>query len=227
MHDSRIITTQDGSHSLESVQFGVTYHSVYGAVQESRVVFLNAGLMPKTHDLDQISILEVGFGTGLNAFMSLLEAEKRALPIRYLTYEAFPISSAEASRLNYPHILGAAHYTADFMHLHRCPWSEEVEIGDYFLFQKERRQFQEIDYDQAFDIIYYDAFSPSAQPELWEADMFAKMFRALKPNGVLVTYCAKGAVKRALKSVGFTIEALPGPPGKREMTRARKVIEDV
>jgi len=223
---SKLFQTQDGSHSIFSEQFGVSYHSKYGAIQETQHVFIDAALRFKALVQKDIAILDIGFGTGLNAYMTLLEATQRGLSIDYTGYEAFPISLAEAQLLNYPNLLSAADLSAQFLQLHEVAWNEVIPINPNFRFQKCLQSFETIDAQAAYDIIYFDAFAPNAQPELWEAPLLTQMYQALKQGGVLVTYCAKGVVKRTLKSVGFQIESLKGPPGKREMTRATKGIEN-
>jgi tRNA U34 5-methylaminomethyl-2-thiouridine-forming methyltransferase MnmC len=221
MATGKIFETQDGSHSVFSEQYGVSYHSRYGAIQESRHVFIESALFYMLPAQKELSILEIGLGTGLNAVLTLLEAERHGANIHYEAIEAFPLSLEQARQLNYPSLLGnlADDY---FLQLHLLGWGSAHQLTPHFSFCKHRQHFEEVDYEAAFDIIYFDAFAPDAQPELWEANVMARMYQALKPTGILVTYCAKGAVKRTLKEVGFTIEALKGPPGKREMTRAQK-----
>lgn len=222
MAAGEIFETQDGSHSIYSQQYGVSYHSKYGAIQESRHVFINAGLYFKTLQQKALAILEIGFGTGLNALLTFDEAERQHLNIQYEAIEAFPISLDEAAQLNYPTLLTAANLQTIFTTLHQCTWEEQHQLSPHFSIKKVCKSFQEIQYNDQFDLIYFDAFAPSAQPELWEPPFLALMYNALRPSGILVTYCAKGSVKRAFKAVGFQLEALTGPPGKREMTRCVK-----
>lgn len=222
---SRIFETQDGSHSIFSEKHGVSYHSKYGAIQESQHVFIEAGLYYKMTGSQRLSILEIGLGTGLNAFMTLLEAEKHQFEIAYTAAEAFPISLEEANQLNYPARLQAGDWAEHFLRIHHCSWGAPHQISPHFRLEKLPASFETLDFSEAFDLIYFDAFAPGAQPELWETQVMEIMFKALRPGGVLTTYCAKGVVKRTLKSIGFTIEALPGPPGKREMTRVVKPPE--
>lgn len=222
MPQDRIFETQDGSHSVMSEEYGVSYHSRYGAVQESRHVFIEAGLHFQALKLKEIAVLEFGFGTGLNAWLSLLEAAKHHLNIDYEALEAFPITEAEARKLNYPTLLPAEDLGATFLQMHTCAWGEAVELTPNFTFRKVQQRFEEADYSEQFDVVYFDAFAPNAQPELWERDILEKAHRALRPGGVLVTYCAKGSVKRIFRDLGFEVEAMPGPPGKREMTRCIK-----
>lgn len=217
-----LFETADGSHSLFSEQYGVSYHSKYGAIQETQHVFINAALRFKAVVQKEISILEIGFGTGLNAYMTLLEAAKRDLAIQYTAIEAYPISLQQATALNYATLLNDEASQAHFLQLHFSDWATNLPITEQFQFIKQQIKFEAIDYENQFDIIYFDAFAPNSQPELWEAEVLGTMYKSLKEEGVLVTYCAKGVVKRTLKAVGFQIEALKGPPGKREMTRAIK-----
>lgn len=219
----KIFATQDGSHSIFSEQFGVSYHSKYGAIQETQHVFIDAGLRLKAVVQSDISILDIGFGTGLNALMTLCEAEKRNLNIDYVGFEAFPISDEQAETLNYPELLELRErYANAFRQMHFKSWGEPHQLLDNFLFTKYLQTFDTVDYNNKFDVVYFDAFAPNSQPELWETPIMERMYNALKPEGALVTYCAKGSVKRTLKALGFTIEKLKGPPGKREMTRAIK-----
>lgn len=216
-----IFTTGDGSHSLISDEFGVSYHSKHGAITETQTVFIDAGLLYRAEHLKEISVLEIGFGTGLNALMTLAEAVKKDLKIKYKTYEAYPVSADQALTFNYSELI-KPDFQSEFAEMHHCKWKEEIQINKNFSFLKLEEKFKNINSENEFDVIYFDAFAPNSQPELWEEALFQKMFDALKPGGVLTTYCAKGVVKRTLKSVGFKIEALPGPPGKREITRACK-----
>lgn len=217
-----IIETQDGSHTVYSERFGVTYHSKYGAIQETQHVFIDAGLYHKSLKNKTLSILEIGFGTGLNAFMTLLEAEKRGLTIEYQAAEAYPLTIDEAHQLNYPELLKRTDKTKDFRLLHESEWEKWYQINPSFKFKKIKSRFEDLQFEPIFDLIYFDAFAPSAQAELWEPPTLSIMYDALKEDGIWVSYCAKGSVKRNLKSLGFVVESIPGPPGKREMTRAKK-----
>ncbi|GJM32690.1 MAG: hypothetical protein DHS20C18_16910 [Saprospiraceae bacterium] len=223
MNTSRIFETQDGSHSIVSEQFGESYHSKYGAIQESRHVFIEAGLHRAAQQKKSIDILEIGWGTGLNTFLSFLEGKKRELTIHYTGVEAYPINQEEALKLNYPEMLQCEVTEGDlFYQMHQQPWEIPCTLLPGFSLQKTCQRFENLDYNNQFDLIYFDAFAPSAQPELWEKPVLEKMYKSLKNSGIFVTYCAKGSMKRILKNLGFTVEALPGPPGKREMTRAFK-----
>ena len=216
---NKIFITDDGSHSMFSEKHGVSYHSKYGAIQETEHVFINSALRFKLPS-SSLSILDIGFGSGLNAYMSYLEAEKLNLPIQYVAIEAFPISLEQAKQLNFSEELELD--PADFLKLHQVEWDIQNRISDKFVFEKKLMRFEEIEFHNQFDIIFFDAFAPTAQPELWEENILQKMFNALLPKGVLTTYCAKGVVKRTFKKVGFEVQSIPGPPGKREMIRAIK-----
>jgi len=217
-----LFLTNDGSHSVFSETYGVSYHSKYGAVTESAHVFIAAGLRYKAVVQREIAILETGFGTGLNAFMSWLEAERRNLQLRYVGLETAPVAQEDMQVLNYAELLGVPERSGDFLALHQNTWGIEHTLSEQFQFRKEQIAIEAFVAVDTFDVIYFDAFAPQAQPELWTAEVFARMYEALRPDGVLVTYCAQGAFKRTLKQVGFHVERLQGPPGKREMTRATK-----
>lgn len=222
-----IFETQDGSHSLVSQEFGVSYHSKYGAIQESRHVFIEAGLYPLLPNKQEIRILEMGFGTGLNAFLSLLLAAKTDKQFYYETVESHPVSLAQAQSLNYAACLSAidiANDPQDFVQLHSCAWNEALELSEHFTFLKWHKKIQDAPLSGRFDVVFYDAFAPSSQSELWEEEVISKVVDAMSPGGIFVTYCAKGVFKRLLKSLGLEVEGIPGPPGKREMTRAKKPL---
>lgn len=228
MAESVLFKTQDGSHSLMSEAFGVSYHSRYGAIQESRHVFIEAGLYPAMANKTELRIFEMGFGTGLNAYLSLLIAEEKAKHIFYETVESHPISIQQASLLNYPSVLattGIDNEANDFVALHQSSWNKTVELKPSFSLLKWNKRIQDAELIGGYDVVFYDAFSPSAQAELWEEDVISKVVNAMNPGGIFVTYCAKGVFKRLLKSLGLKVEGIPGPPGKREMTRGFKAIE--
>ena len=218
-----LFVTADGSHSLFSAEHGVSYHSKHGAIQETRHVFIDAALRFKAVAQREITVLETGFGTGLNALMTMLEARRRGVRVHYVAYEAFPLKIQLVHQLNYPSELRLRKkYRRRFLELHQLSEGTEHKISKSFHFTKFHQDFGQIHDHNRYDIIYFDAFAPNAQPELWESPMLERMYRALREDGMLVTYCAKGQVKRNLKAVGFHVETLPGPPGKREMTRASK-----
>lgn len=219
----KLVKTEDGSHSLFVEALDENYHSIYGAIQEAKHVFIEAGL----HYFKAkaaLRILEIGFGTGLNAFVTYLENQTNQQQIDYVGVEAFPVVSSEYNMLNYAKELEADVHQSQFLKLHEVAWEGSQTIDTHFKLTKLETTFEALKIaSYHFDIIYFDAFAPSAQPELWSQEIFDKMYAALKPNGILVTYCAKGVVKRTMKAAGFTIEGLPGPKGKREMTRAIKL----
>lgn len=221
-----IITTADGSKTIQIEEWKEQYHSVHGAIQEAKHVFIKHGLLfcieNANSKLSQLSILEIGFGTGLNAFLTLLKAEELKQHIHYTGVEAFPVLQDELQQLNYVDQLSAESWLETFETLHHCSWEKEQAIAPYFQLTKLQKQFNDIEAQSDFDLIYFDAFGPRVQPELWTEAIFKIMYKALKTNGVLVTYSAKGSVRRAMQSVGFLVEKLPGPPGKREILRARK-----
>ncbi|MBU2940244.1 tRNA (5-methylaminomethyl-2-thiouridine)(34)-methyltransferase MnmD [Lacinutrix sp. C3R15] len=220
-----IIITEDGSTTIHIPEWNEQYHSTHGAIQEAQHVYIKNGLhhFIDTNQPTPISILEIGFGTGLNAFMTLLEAERLQLSIQYKGVEAFPVLTEELKQLNYVAQLNALDKEAVFKKLHDVSWEKQERITSNFELLKEQKYFSEINETNAFNIIYFDAFGAGVQPELWTEAIFKSMYNALKENGVLVTYAAKGSVKRALRNVGFTLKRLQGPPGKRHMLRALKL----
>lgn len=216
-----IVETGDGSKTIRIVDLDENYHSSHGALQEALHVFIKNGLLEFKEKL-QISIFEMGFGTGLNAFLSGIKANELKLKIEYSGVEAFPISEDEIIALEYAQLVGDENVEL-YKKIHSSSWEEMNEISAFFTLKKIKNQLQNLELEkESFDIIYYDAFGPRAQDEMWSVELFQKMYDSLKVGGFLVTYCAKGQVKRNMKEVGFTIEPLPGPPGKREMTRAWK-----
>lgn len=216
----KIITTGDGSKTIQIEDWNEQYHSKHGAIQEAYHVFIKHGL---SHFKNRpVSILEMGLGTGLNAFITLLEAKKLNSTVRYTGVEAYPISVSELEQLNYVAELQAEQHADDFLRLHQSPWEEDVEITKYFILNKQKKDFSTVNDKDRYDLIYFDAFGARVQPELWTEAIFLKMFQALRKDGILTTYAAKGSVRRAMQAVGFNVERLPGPPGKREMLRARK-----
>lgn len=199
---------------------------MHGAVQEARHVFLKMGLdfwMNENPDQKTLHILEIGFGTGLNALLTLMHAEKSSVNLLYEGVEAYPVSSEELAQLNYLEAADAQVFEAVFEKMHQTPWEQTEIITEAFQLKKRKQTFETLEDQDQHDLIYFDAFGARVQPELWEEPIFEKMYRALKAGGVLVTYAAKGSVRRAMQAVGFKVERLPGPPGKREMLRAVKV----
>lgn len=221
--ERKIIQTRDGSHTISIPEMNVTYHSIHGAIRESRHVFIEAGLhyLINQSTNQPISLFEMGFGTGLNAFLTAIESEKLRKQIHYTTIDQFPLSIAETNSLNYTAILSDKDL---FQKIQDSNWEEDVMLSDFFTLRKEENNLINYSTNQPFNLIYYDAFAPSAQPELWTKEVFEKMHHLLKPNGIVVTYCSKGDVRRAMIAAGFEVKKLTGPPGKREMLRAVKKI---
>jgi tRNA U34 5-methylaminomethyl-2-thiouridine-forming methyltransferase MnmC len=210
-----LILTEDGSHSLRNEKLNETYHSIHGAVQESRHVFIHHGLTHRlTNHPTSVRILEAGFGTGLNVLLTALHT---SIPVYYESWELFPLPTQVVNQLNYGDQLHAAPI---FQAIHQAPWNQPVTLRDNFTLHKRKADLLVQIPEGLFDIIYYDAFAPSRQPELWEFAIIQKMISALAAGGVFVTYCARGQLKRDLASLGLAVETLPGPPGKKEMVRA-------
>jgi len=218
-----VITTSDGSKTIQIEDWDEQYHSIHGAIQESQHVYVNTGLhhFLKLYNPKELRILEIGFGTGLNAFLTALESGQQDVEIHYEGVEAYPVEADELSQLNY-----AARIAANQQHLfdslHKLSWEELHSITSNFSLKKRQQFFSELSDENSFDLIYFDAFGARVQPELWTESIFKSMYRALKNKGVLVTYSAKGSVRRAMQTAGFLVERLEGPPGKREMLRATK-----
>ncbi|OSY87319.1 SAM-dependent methyltransferase [Tenacibaculum holothuriorum] len=219
-----IIITSDGSTTIHLPEWNEQYHSKHGAIQEAYHVFIKNGLeyFKETHkELNEISILEIGFGTGLNSFITFIEND---ILTNYVGVEAYPVAVEEVTKLNYVAELNAEENRTFFNKMHAASWGEKHEINDSFWLTKRQQFFKEIDDKECYDIIYFDAFGARVQPDLWTEAIFKIMYEALKENGVLVTYSAKGSVRRAMQAAGFLVERLPGPPGKREMLRATKTL---
>jgi len=215
----KVITTKDGSNTIYNQELDEHYHSINGAVQESRHVFINAGF--KAIRKPEFSVLEVGFGTGLNALLSLKECVHLEKKIQYTAIELFPLSLEYVEKLNYNDIIGEA----ESLHkMHSCEWNSWVAINDQFLLKKLKADLKMIHLPDRYDLIYFDAFSPQKQPELWSADIFEKIASACNEAAVFTTYSAKGSVRRALQKAGFVVERIPGPCGKREMLRGTRVL---
>ena len=215
-----IITTLDGSVTIHLPEIKETYHSKFGAIREAYHVFIKSGLaLVKDRP---VSILEIGFGTGLNAFITYLESVKTGQEIQYTGVEAYPVAAEEVSQLNYITELNAQNEGMAFDAMHTSDWEKALVLNDKFTLTKRKQFFNEITDAEAFDLIYFDAFGFHVQPELWNVDIFLRMYNALRPNGILVTYACRTSIKKAMTEAGFTIEKIAGPPGKREMLRAYK-----
>ena len=219
-----IIDTGDGSKTIYIPEWNEHYHSSHGALQEAQHVFISNGLNTKTEDY--LSIFEMGYGTGLNALLTYFSSEKRNQYIHYLGLEAFPPSEEEWKAMNYSDFSKDVDSLSVYEAMNNAEWDKETSISEHFVLDKRIAKIQELELQpESIDLVYYDAFGPRVQPELWTEEIFKKIFNWLSPGGIFVTYCAKGQVKRDLKSAGFIVESLPGPPGKREMTRATKPLK--
>ncbi len=225
-----LIITADGSHSLYVQDLDEHYHSIHGAIQESKHVFIETGLKHiVSKGIQEINILEIGFGTGLNALLTLMEAEKLNIKVNYTSLEAYPLDIELVNELNYVELLSKSENSDEkilktvFDKLHSSDWQKEIEFSKNFTLNKLQNTLQEIKFNKTFDLIYFDAFGPRVQAEMWTEYLFSKIFEAANSNSCLVTYCAKGEVKRTLKKVGYIVETLPGPPRKREMVRGSKI----
>lgn len=217
----KIFTTIDGSDTIYSEEFNEVYHSRNGAIQESQHVFIKNGFNFSTKD--DIKIFEVGFGTGLNALLTMLESELKNISVDYTTVELLPLDIEVVKSLNYTTRLGYEFCYGPYHTLHLCRWNEIHQINNLFSFHKLNKSLFDCSLpDGYFDLIYFDAFDPENQPEMWTSDVFLKLYTAMSAGGILVTYCSKSSVQKTLKSVGFVVEKLRGPAGKREMLRARK-----
>lgn len=218
-----LIQTADGSWTIQLPDWNEQYHSKHGAIAEARHVFIQNGLshLHQTIKPGPVSILEIGFGTGLNALLSLQFAQEHSLKIDYTGMEAFPVAETEWKAVNYANAVGMS--DNEFEALHTSPWEQAVLVSSNFSLTKKQQKFDLLSAVEAFDLVYYDAFGPRVQPELWQDDILQKTYDALKPGGIWVSYCAKGDVRRSLQTLGFEVERLQGPPGKRHMLRGCKV----
>lgn len=217
-----LVLTQDGSYTLFSKDHGVTYHSKYGAIQESNHVFIQAGLNHFLNKRDDLSVLEIGFGTGLNTLLTWKNISgKENFTLRYQAFDIYPLPKETLNLCSHQDFLKLPENILEKILF--SPWDESQWIDSQFLLTKNNKNivFEILPFN-TYDLVYFDAFSPESQPELWTLDIFKKIYDSMKDEGALVTYCAKGEVKRTLKKIGFKLESLPGPPGKREMTRAIK-----
>lgn len=216
-----IVSTKDGSKTIHLPELNESYHSLHGALQEAKHVFIRWGW--KELKTDHYQILEIGFGSGLNTILTLIESEKDKVKVDYTGLEAFPISTEEVLALDYNNVEEIKPYSHLFDALHEAKWNEQTEITSRFMLTKIHQELKDfVPQTASFNLIYFDAFGPRVQPEMWTIDVFEKMHAALNENGILVTYCAKGEVRRTLLKLGFDVSKVPGPPGKREMLFAKK-----
>lgn len=219
-----IETTDDGAPTLYRPDLDEHYHSTKGALTEARHVYIDMAL--RARGQREIDLLEVGFGTGLNAWLTLLEAREQGLNIRYTAFELYPLAPEVADRLGYPALTDPQQATA-FARLHSCEWDRPVAITPQFTLHKRHADLTRTPVEGLYDVVYFDAFAPEKQPEMWSEAIFRTLYDHLAPGGILTTYCAKGEIRRRLQAIGFKVERLPGPPhGKREILRATKVAPD-
>ena len=221
MNNVKVIFTKDGSKTLHMPELNEQYHSVHGAINEAEHVFIKNGL--RECEQDKLTIFEMGFGTALNAFMTYLESKKTSQSVRYYTIENNPLPLKLVESLEYPDILNARNEGSIFSLLHTSEWNAITTITPTFELFKISDDIQKLTLDDKVDLVYYDAFGPRVQADLWTERIFSIISAVMKPKSILVTYCAKGEVKRILKRLGFVVETLAGPPGKREMIRAKKI----
>lgn len=218
-----LIITADGSHTIFLPKLNETYHSIHGAIAESQHVFIQAGLHQIPATISPVSILEIGLGTGLNALLTWLEAEQHQKHIFYTTLEPNPLNLEIIHSLNYTNFISGNSVSEKFGAIHQTPFGKSVLLSPLFRIEKLNTTLEDYNPATQFHLIYFDAFGPRVQPAIWSPDNFQKLFHALLPGGILVTYCAKGAVRRLMQEAGYTVERLPGPPGKREMLRAQRM----
>ncbi len=224
-----IITTKDGSHSLFSEKYDEIYHSGNGAIQEGRHVFIKSGFeyglqnLSDSDSKNELKIFEVGFGTGLNALLTIIAAQKQGVSVYYETIEKYPVLLEVIKELNYTQLLENEKYRPPFHSMHLSTWNNEHAVTSNFTFKKIHESLLNFQPPlQAFNVIYFDAFAPENQPEMWTVDVMRKLYQLLKPDGILVSYCSKSSFRKTLVAAGFEVDKLQGPPGKREMVRAHK-----
>lgn len=223
--EREIEQTADGSHTLFAPELEEHYHSVNGAVQESEHVFIRTGL--DYCNKEHLTVFEIGFGTGLNAYLTALKLIKTAQTIHYISIEAYPLPISLTEKLNYPDTIDPKTKTL-FHQLHQSEWNKEIQLTSHFYLHKIHADLTHFSLNvlPAVDLIYFDAFAPDKQPDMWSQEIFDSLYKQMNDNGILVTYCAKGAIRRMMLQAGFNVERLPGPPGKREMLRAIKEDTD-
>lgn len=215
------MVTADGSHTI-SIGEGITYHSIHGAIQESMHVYINAGLLYLYQTHEKLTILEVGLGTGLNALLTTMASTANKLTAHYTALEPFPLTRTETNMLNYISLLPEKEVNTWFNSIHNSEWEKDIDIAPNFTLHKTKQSLIRFSSPHLFHLIYFDAFAPAVQPELWTTAIFQRLYSMMHTGGILVTYCCKGNVRRAMQSAGFSIEKLSGPEGKREILRARK-----
>ncbi len=217
------IITEDGSHTIYLPEMDEHYHSVHGAIQESVHIYIGQGLLQTTKN--EISVLEIGFGTGLNAYLTYCFAKERNISVNYLSLEKYPLTEPEYLQLNYPDSIFSENSLV-FEQMHRAEWDLNQEISSSFWLKKVKADLLSYQFnpEPQFDLVYYDAFAPGKQPEMWTDEVLHKVAKSVKDGGILVTYCAKGTVRRAFSAAGFFMERIPGPTGKKEILRGTKTF---
>lgn len=218
--ERKVIQTNDGSSSIFVPELNENYHSTHGALQESKHVFLKKGLEFVTKK--NLAIFEVGFGTGLNTLLTYFEGERLGLKIRYHTVEKYPVNPQELNSLNYPSMIEQDSASAVFDKMHDAEWGEELALSESFALRKIKSDLKLMELPAMYDLVYFDAFAPNKQENMWSEEIFLKLYKAMNPSGLLVTYCAKGSVRRTMIAAGFDVQRTEGPPGKREMLQAFK-----
>ncbi len=219
----KLIITDDGSHSILNLDLNEIYHSKYGAFQESEYVYIQQGLIPLMSELEEINIFEFGFGTGSNLFLTMHAALNKSVHINYETIEKYPLPPSIYNLLNYPQLKPHPEIDIAFKASHSAPWNFEIPLLNNFTFIKWQLELNQYNHQRQFDLVYFDAFAPIKQPEVWTEQILATIYNLMKPNAKLVTYCAKSSFKKTLRNLGFELEKLKGPPHKMEMTRATKL----
>ena len=221
MQNNMIIEqTEDGIPTLYLPRMDEHYHFTKGALAEARHVYIDSAL--RASGKKEINVLEIGFGTGLNTFLTFLESQEKGLRINYTTFELYPLSPDITEKLNYPALIAPSSESI-FALLHQCEWNQKIAISPLFTLYKRHADLTRTSLEGIYDVVYFDAFAPDKQPEMWNQEIFNRLYARMTGGGVLTTYCAKGAVRRMMKEAGYSVERIPGPPGKREMLRAIKL----
>ena len=215
-----LFITEDGSHSVRIPELNVSYHSKHGAIQESVHIFIENGL--KYVNKNELTVLEIGFGSGLNALLTLIQAERNDLQIIYDVVELYPLDSVFSDTFNYLSLLKSPQLKEAYSHMQTSEWDTPAKISENYYLKKIRGDIRNVQLGANYDLVYFDAFDPAAQPELWTTEVFKKIYAASRKGSVLVTYCSKGAVRRAMTEAGFSVLKIAGPKGKREIVRATK-----
>ena len=214
--------TADGTSTLYIPEIDEHYHSVNGAITEAEHVYIKEALLKRvSKGVTSLRVLEIGFGTGLNTFLTLIKAIELDIKIEYVTLELYPLSNDIISNINYASFVNEK-YIYLFKELHFSEWEKEVAIDKNFILTKKKIDLKDFISTSLFDVVYFDAFAPEKQPEMWNEDIYKKIYDSLAHDGIMTTYCAKGVVRRGFRDTGLTMERIPGPPGKREMIRGNK-----